>query len=70
MDRRHRREVGEDLAERAIARRLGPPDDEFDTSRFELVSVAQQNRLDDGGCGEVGDVQDGPGAVDRRHRFA
>ena len=70
VDHRHRRQVGVDLAQSPVARRLGSPDNEFDTGRVELVRVTRQNCLDDGWCREVGDVQDRAGAVNGVHRFA
>ena len=70
MDHRHRRQVVVDLAQRPVLRRLGSPDDEFDTGRVELVRVTGQNRLDDRRRREVGDVQDRAGAADGSHRVA
>ena len=70
MDHRHRCQVGVDLAQSPVVRRLGSPDNEFDTGRVELVRVTRQNRLDEGWCRELGDVQDRAGAVNVGHRFA
>ena len=70
MDHRHRRQVAVDLAQSPVVRRLGSPDNEFDTGRVELVRVTRQNCLDEGRCRELGDVQDRAGAVNGGHRFA
>ncbi len=67
---RHRRQVGIKFAQRCVVRGLGSPDDEFDSSSFELVGVTGQDRLDDGGCRQVGEVQNRAGAVDAGHPSA
>ncbi len=70
VDHRHRRQVAVDLPKRRVAGCLGPRHQKVDAGRPDRVGAARQAGLDDRGGGEVGDVEDGAGAVVGGHRPA
>ncbi len=70
MDDRHRRQVAIEFAQRRFARRCFARDDEVHSGGIEIVGGLGQAGFDHRRRGEVGDVEDRPGAVVVGDRFA